>query len=91
MCAFCHQHELAHARPRLTAWLKRGEPQASHRLGASCYASFGFQGETLRVFDFLGREVNVQVWPVVMAGRWFLDIDDLCQRHFLEPGEIVVG
>ena len=41
--------------------------------------------------DYLGREINVQIWPIKVARFWFLNIEHLAYRNILEPWEVLVG
>ena len=42
------------------------------------------------MFNDLRGEIDIQIGPVEVAGRWLFDIDDLAHRDILEPGKILI-
>ena len=66
----------------------RGARLFSDRLGLK--VCFGLQWETFGVQDCVLAEINVQIRPIIVSRRRFLNIDDHAQRNISKPGEIMV-
>lgn len=64
---------------------------AIRRRPRSVWAHLAHQREALGVVDALDREVDVEIGPVEMMRVRKLNVAELANRHFAEPGEVVEG
>jgi hypothetical protein len=57
---------------------------------APCARHFCFQWESFWTLDDFPGQVNIESWPVIVAGRGFLNIVNGPVGLILEPGEVLV-
>lgn len=74
--------------PNRGSWLDISECGAGSR--DDVYASLRFQRKSFWVRDDLGREINIQIRPIEVAGLLFFDIEYLAYRNILKPWEVLV-